>query len=903
MADSESSILLRIFGDSDDAKRHLLEVARQVEQFDSTEGTATADVDATPAKTKLRDLFTEFAKVARERVSARVDADTAAATAGLRGVDARADALDAKRVDVEVDVDTDRAGRGVRGFLGQLGGLFRSAGRGTKTLGDLSQLGFDAVAGSAGAAAAPVEGLSGSVGTSGVAARIAGPVVAALAGIIGPVFVATVGSLAVAFAALASSLTLAAGAAGALAVGFAAALGGPAILLAIGAVDRFKQTVDKAGSAANELKRSAAGFMDSFRGAVAPGADAVFRGLADALKALGPVVKSVGPGLAALGRAVGDAFRALGREFAKPEWIDFFRRLFATASRLMPPLTALLVAFARVARNLVDATLPLLADAAGAVGRFASGAGSAEGFSKFLAGAIPHLASWVDLMGAIADVFLSFVREAAPFGKQLVDFFAEGARNLAEWVRSAEGQEQIKRFFEDTLPLVEQVAELFGRLGVIALQAFQALAPALTGVFDVLNFGLGLVQRLLGLFNQLDPVLRGILFPLGGAANLFGLLSTAVGTVIPKIGELAGAIGSGLSTAVSAVGTAVKAVVDTIVFVVTAGVTGAFKAAKAVATGIRDGIVAVAESIRETARGILTRVVAIVRGFVDNALAAGKAVFNAVRNGIAAAAEAVRETARRILERVVAIVRGFVDNALSAGRAVFNAVRNGIAEAAENVREAARSILDRVIEIIRNHIDKALTAGKAVFNAVRDRIGEAADGVKDKAQGIADKLVAIVTGLADAAYKAGKALVTSLKNGIADGAEAAIEELKGLAGKLKGRLPGSEPKDPTSPLRGLGDAGRAVAENFAAGMRAGAPLLARELSALTAGIPLAIQAQFSTSLAAPVVNLPAMLAPQPQAAPQFSFNGPWASGHGAQSDGFEAFARFAQIVRDRGGLG
>lgn len=72
-----------------------------------------------------------------------------------------------------------------------------------------------------------------------------------------------------------------------------------------------------------------------------------------------------------------------------------------------------------------------------------------------------------------------------------------------------------------------------------------------------------------------------------------------------------------------------------------------------------------------------------------------------------------------------------------------------------------------------------------------------------------------VKNLAGSFLDAGKALVKALADGIAAGAGAAIKAMKDVAGQLRDLLPGSEPKDSRSPLRGLQNAGRAVLGNLA----------------------------------------------------------------------------------------
>ena len=105
-------------------------------------------------------------------------------------------------------------------------------------------------------------------------------------------------------------------------------------------------------------------------------------------------------------------------------------------------------------------------------------------------------------MGALGSVFIEFSKIAAPFGKEIVDAITEGATQMANWIKSAEGNEQITQFFEDVLPLAAQLAEFIGKLALVFLQLGQFMAPAFTSIVGQLNDFLDVLSDVLTFLNN-----------------------------------------------------------------------------------------------------------------------------------------------------------------------------------------------------------------------------------------------------------------------------------------------------------------------------------------------------------------------------------------------------------------
>ena len=94
----------------------------------------------------------------------------------------------------------------------------------------------------------------------------------------------------------------------------------------------------------------------------------------------------------------------------------------------------------------------------------------------------------------------------------------------------------------------------------------------------------------------------------------------------------------------------------------------------------------------------------------------------------------------------------------------------------------------------------------------------------EKISGLKTTIVQGVEDLATKVYEAAKKIPRQIGNGIRDAAGEALGPLNSLLGKIRDKLPGSEPRDASSPLRGLGRRGGAVVRNLAAGVKAAAPV-------------------------------------------------------------------------------
>ena len=550
-----ANILLRITGDSDDARRELTKLSAELAGFGRIDAEAEADVDTGGARAKLAALRAQLAALGRESVN------------------------------IDVDVG--------RGFAERIRAMFSSASSSLTSLGS-----------SASELTTRFGGLSGSVSKLG-------PAIAAALAVAIPVIV----SLTAAVAALAASLTLAAAGAGAIGIAMGALLV-PGVLLGIGVFQRFKAQADIAGTAANRLKTVGQEIGQVFSNVLAPAADKVLKGLADGLRGVPGLLRSLKPQFLAFGGAVGDAFKIIGKELTSPAWRDFFSTLLISAKSIVPAMTDAFTGLANTLRNIASAALPFVVRGMQAIGDALRGLGTSSGTAAFRRGVedvIGHLRSWLNLIGQISRGFLGFVRAAAPAGQRLVDAMAQGAEKFADWINSAEGQQAVKRFFDDLMPLAQQLLVLTGRLIVFFARLGQVLAPTLTPLVTGLNAVIGVINKVLGAFNRFPGIVKAALNPL----NV--LNPTQLGSTVAT-GIIAG--WNKLKPGASAVWNAVKGVfLRPIRFVV----------------NLPSNLISLAQSIWTNVRSAISRAIRFVINLPGGLPGQAKSIWSAVKSTISAA--------------------------------------------------------------------------------------------------------------------------------------------------------------------------------------------------------------------------------------------------------------------------
>ncbi len=599
-----------------------------------------------------------------------------------------------------------------------------------------------------------------------------------------------------------------------------------------GEVEKLTGLNKRFAEALKEVKKA---LTEAFK----PATTAVLQGLIKAFEAIAPLLKELKPGFTAIGQVIGGQIASAAKSLAGPEWtkaLKFFVSSSATVTKLVGSSFGQL---AVILRNIAVASMPFLIAGLRKVRDFLQGiASNTSATGKLrdnIGGLVGHLKAWLGLAGALGSVMVALLGgETAKAGKGLVEVLTEGANKLAAWARSAKGQEAIKRFFEETMPLVKALAELFGKLVVAGLLFTQAMAPVLAPFVKGFTALVGIVNVLLGLFTKIPAPIReatatalNLVFGFGKLEAVADLLKNGLGGLGNAFGAVAGAVGGAAGAVASAAADVGGRAVDAI----TGLASGAFIAGKGLIEKVAAGITAVLSDPVGAADAVVNAVIGKVTGAADRALSAGKSLFERVKGGINAAFGAVAGAAQDVINAVIGKVTGAADRAFNAAENLFGRVKGGISSAMSAVVGAAGDVINAVIGKITDAWDRAKATAETLFEKARAGINAARELVVEAAQGLINAAVETIKDASGRFFDAGVSLMRSLLNGVKSMAEEVVNAVKDVIGKARDLLPGSEPKDPSSPLRGLPRRGRALVQNFLDGINEAAPELSRTLSA------------------------------------------------------------------------
>jgi TP901 family phage tail tape measure protein len=176
---------------------------------------------------------------------------------------------------------------------------------------------------------------------------------------------------------------------------------------------------------------------------------------------------------------------------------------------------------------------------------------------------------------------------------------------------------------------------------------------------------------------------------------------------------------------------------------------------------------------------------------------------------------------------VLTVITGLISSALLliAGdwRGAWDRMVQTVTTASGQMQSAISGLMSAAINLLAIGFQTMVAAAQSAWAAlVAGAQSAMAQMVSAVASGVG-QLPGVVMGVAGALFGAGAALINSLIAGIQSRIGAAIQIVRDGIQQIADLMPGSEPKDPTSPLRGLDERGAAIFGNLADGIRSGSP--------------------------------------------------------------------------------
>lgn len=201
--------------------------------------------------------------------------------------------------------------------------------------------------------------------------------------------------------------------------------------------------------------------------------------------------------------------------------------------------------------NIASAAMPfveqLAADFSTWLGTLSKGTSDAGALQAALAPAVETLRLFGSIgVNAVAAVWNVFQAGSGPIN-DFVKWIRDGVKAFSDWAKSTGGKNEIKKFFQDTLPAVKSLIKFVVKLGIFFLRAFQVLLPVMKPIVDFFNFILDVLNLLLGLLAKIPTPIKtaiGVLLtfflPFGKVGELAGRLATKFGTFAEAVGGLLG---------------------------------------------------------------------------------------------------------------------------------------------------------------------------------------------------------------------------------------------------------------------------------------------------------------------------------------------------------------------------
>lgn len=299
-------------------------------------------------------------------------------------------------------------------------------------------------------------------------------------------------------------------------------------------------------------------------------------------------------------------------------------------------------------------------------------------------------------------------------------------------------------------------------------------------------------QALLDLANAAMPVV------MAAFSSLQGVVQAAVDAVVPAVRGAVGIV-SGLLSGEGAAGPTTWG--------------AAFTAVQSLIGGVMAGI-----------QGVITPILAALSAFWAQHGAEIQSFAAQAWQQIGAIVTTATALIQATIVPILTAVGTFIGEHGTEIQTVLTAVWTAISAAITAALAVIQGVIAAALAVVQGDWSGAWTAmqtaADTAMTAMHTAIESAFTALKTLFETSLDGVVAVITGLGKRFTEAGTALIGNLKDGFFNAIDGLVTAAKDKLKELTDLLPGSEPKDPTSPLAGLAQRGQALVENFQAGIDA-----------------------------------------------------------------------------------
>lgn len=612
------------------------------------------------------------------------------------------------------------------------------------------------------------------------------------------------------------------------------------------------------GTTIKAFKDQAKELGETFKTISKPAVIKVFQALTREMAAFQKMLPSLQGSVTGLGDAVALMVSKLGGQLVSPEFNEFYIKMIELATKITPSLTKIFGGLLEIFKNISLAGAGPLAEQLENIANWLTKIGEKtsdiDALEKSMRRGLKAGGEFWQVVKNLGSVFKSLYTATMSEQSQFMEGLIKSTAGLAKFFKSADGQKV----------LVDMLADM-GRFMEVVLDSLPTLIKLMGGFLRVATNVVEVVAKLLGWLEKIPVVGPGIAGVVGGLILMAGPLKTAgrlaallVGSltsmVAPKLAAGLASLTGGRAGGVGRTGTGVgrpgtpgfvpggpakgagiqkvSGIVElgpkSLAAIKAGGMGGGVKGAGgAAAGGAAAGGAAGKAGGKAAGGGFIASMAAAIKGGASKITAALKGVLGKLGPlfkripGVGAIATVIGAVFKKlklgpllkkalgVLPKIVTsflprILGAFLGWPIAIGLLIYTLLPKKVKDAiTKGIKGVAKAIFD---------------AGKFVVENLAKGIGAAAKWVWDGIKKIGDGVWKTVKGWAGSLFNGGKAIIGKLGEGIKAGAGAVIDAARWVARQVKNIMPGSEPKDPRSPLRGLGKAGAAIVDNIGAGV-------------------------------------------------------------------------------------
>lgn len=263
------------------------------------------------------------------------------------------------------------------------------------------------------------------------------------------------------------------------------------------------------------------------------------------LTAAMPLLDTLQTQFAATGRTVGDLVIRFGKLAGSPAFRRDTTTIMTANNQALKAFGGAGFYLAEALRHVMVVASPLVVRIAKLTERWAKGRAEAAKTGResgrmaaYFDRAWKTAAKLSHILGELWHGLRNIGKAATPAGNTLLDDMLKGAKAFNAWTARPENQKKLQDFFEQTVPVMRQFADLLGRIGETLGKLAQATGGhTLDGLFAVLNTFLDVINTLADMPAG-GTILTTILL-LSGAGLGLAIVTRSLGKLIKNLAVLA----------------------------------------------------------------------------------------------------------------------------------------------------------------------------------------------------------------------------------------------------------------------------------------------------------------------------------------------------------------------------